>query len=92
MPGQLDTRFFVCCSNSICWVGPTRDTQAEAEAAWDMLMGDNNAVRKPIQMITTGDAVFVMCDDGQGFVSYSDDPKGALWHAWPPIPETKADK
>jgi hypothetical protein len=89
MLGEQNTRFFVCCSNPLCWDGPARDTQAEAEAAWDLLMSEEpkKAVRMPVALAAGKWGVMVVCNDGSAF-----DIEDQFWIPVAAIPGTEADK
>lgn len=86
---------FVQCGDESCWVGPSKNTEAEAIAAWDKLMGTGpeavepgNEVRRPVGIGNTADGEpIAVCDDGSVFIR-----SGSSWFEMPPIPGTKADK
>ncbi len=41
--GTIHKRFISCAFHTDCWVGPARDTEAEAIAAWNALMAPTPA-------------------------------------------------
>src|SRR5574343_191305 len=81
---------FGSCSYHDCCTGPVCNTPEEAESAWNALMGEHEAVRKPVGMHCSDLGITVLCDDGSVFnINFRRDRK---WIAIDPIPGTAADK
>jgi hypothetical protein len=84
--------FYVECQGTeYCWSGPLRDTEEEAEAAWDELMDGEEPNRKPIavSICSIGKTLYSLRDDGAIFWT-SDTVKG--WRLHDPVPGTEAGK
>jgi hypothetical protein len=75
------------CLDHDCCKGPKRNTIKEAEDEWNILMGGEESIRNPIQMVVADDMIKVLCDDGTlwGFCI-------TRWERYVPIPGTEADR
>ena len=86
---------YVSCHSSLCWFGPTCQTEEEAENAWDELMrhesAPEKAIRIPFHMCTTDAAIYVLCSDGAIFLKEMNGSVDEKWFELPPIPGTQAD-
>ena len=79
-----------------CWTGPLRDTEEEAEEAWNKIMGESDEsvelssdkMRTPIALAADKSGVIVVCNDGTAFVI----EERGIWRQVSSIPGTKADK
>jgi len=84
--GNNESKSYIKCNNEKCWAGPICDTTKEAETVWDELMGDREPNRKPIQMVSADNKIFVLCDDGSVFEWVG------KWQQLQAVPGTEADR
>lgn len=93
MMGGDKCNYVTCSSNNkICWIGPIKETKAEAEAAWDELMGERDdtiARHKPAFVVDRENYMVVICNDGAVYRKHNN---GFSWEALRPIPGTEADR